>query len=92
MDGTHAQLQLITSEENLAEEEELLITSNKHSAACTVVEQAVNCAPNFKLSKKLKTMKVPHQSANPIVLYLKKKLDDLEKNNFLKLRPHTKKQ
>ena len=52
MDGAHAQLQLITSEENLEKERELKISSNKQSAACTVVEQPADTCPCFKLVKK----------------------------------------
>ena len=92
MDGAHGQLQLITSEENQKEEDELKIRSSKHSAARTVVEQAADCAPNFKFLKKdLKTMEVPHECMNPIVKFLKEKLDKLERDNILKLKSHKKK-
>ena len=91
----NTQLQLITSEDNLQEEEEeedLLITSNKQSAARTAIEQAADCTPGFKcLKKDLKTMVVPHQSTNPIVIFLKEKLEELENDNILKLKPHKKK-
>ena len=53
MDGAHAQLQLIMSEENLEKEKDLKISSNKQSAARTVVKQAADTCPCFKLVKKM---------------------------------------
>ena len=92
MDGAHAQLQLITSKENLEKEKQLKISSNKQSTAHTVVEQPADTCPCFKLVKKdIKTMEVSHQIMNPIVMYLKKKLEELEATNVLKLRLHKKK-
>lgn len=71
-DGAHGQLQLTTSEDNTDEEKELKITSNKHLAACTVVEQAADCMAGFKFLKKdIKMLEVPHQDMNPIVKFLK---------------------
>ena len=52
MDSAHGQMQLITSKENLSKEEEMKITSTKHSAACTGREQSADVGPNFKLVKK----------------------------------------
>ena len=92
MDGAYAQLQQITAEENLDEEKDLKISSCKHSAARTGSEQAANLFPGFKLLKKdLKTKEISHQNMNPIVLFLRKKLNELENDNILKLKSHKKK-
>ena len=71
MDGAHAQLKLLTDEENLKKEHKLKITICKHSAARTGVEQAADCGPNFKILKRLmKILDDPHPESNPIVVYL----------------------
>ena len=68
MDSAHGQMQLITSEENLKKEEEMKITSVKHSAAHIGCGQSADVGPNFILVKKdFKTREVQHQDINPMV-------------------------
>ena len=97
MDGAHGQLKLITSEENIKKERELKITSGKHSAARTGSEQSADLGPNFKLMKKdFKTMDVPHENLNPMVIIVRNMFEQLEdesdgNENVVKLRAHKKK-
>ena len=95
MDGAHGQMKLITSEENLKEEEEMKITSTKHSAARTGSEQSADVGPNFKLVKKnFKTREVQHENTNPIVTIVKELLVRLENNvegDVVRLKSHKKK-
>ena len=73
------------------------MTSDKHYAAYTSVEQSANVGPNFKLMKKdFKTMEVPHESSNPLVKIEKEKVQELEdssngKRVVVKLKSHNKK-
>ena len=51
MDGAQGQLNLIITDESLEEDDRRNITTNKHSAARTAVEQGADANPCFKVLK-----------------------------------------
>ena len=96
MDGAHAQLKLLTNEENLKIEKEKKITICKHSAARTAVEQAADCAPCFKSMKRLmKQTDDPHVETNPLSHHLNLQFTSLENKendsgDIVRLKAHKK--
>ena len=98
MNGAHGQMTLITSEHNLKVEEELLITSAKHSAARTGQEQSADLGPNFNnIKKDFKAREVQHQNLNPLVKFVRETLKSLESDDngnkdVVRLASHKKKQ
>ena len=96
-DGANAQIKHITNEDTLRKDEELKITNCKHSAAQTVVEQAADAAPNFKMVKSIvKSMNTPHHNSNHILHNIDSVLSKLEneemgEGKIVRLKSHKKK-
>ena len=79
MDGCHGQLNMTTQESVLDHEKKLKITSCKHSAARTAVEQAADVGPMFKVMKSvIKSMPTETVPVSPIYYRVTKALDKLE--------------
>lgn len=78
MDGCNSQLRLITSEENMKEEQLRKIVCCKHSAARTAVEQAADTGSMFKQLKKIvRTTENPTSGNSAIYHHLQKTFDRL---------------
>ena len=79
MDGCHGQLNMTTQESVLDTEKKLKITSCKHSAARTAVEQAADVGPMFKVMKSvIKSMPTESVTISPIFYRVTKALEKLE--------------
>ena len=82
MDGANAQLKLITSHDNLMREKKMKITTNKHSASRTGVEQAADAGCMFKCTKQqIPKTNTPHVSNNGVYFALEKEINALINNS-----------
>ena len=79
MDGCHGQLKLTTQDDVLKTEEKLKITTNKHNAACTAVEQAADVGPMFLICRNMiKSIPSETKATSPLFNRLTKALHKLE--------------
>ena len=79
MDGCHGQLKLTTTENVLDTEKNLKIITNKHSAACTAVEQAADVRPMFKMMKAvIKKMSPSNTETSAVYCRLTKIIENLQ--------------
>ena len=92
MDGANGQIQLMTSEAVLGIEEKIYnITTVKHLAARTAVEQAADTAPIFRVIKQLmRELTVPIVGRTKLPLLVRREIESMENNGKLSLKKHKK--